>query len=367
MSALKFADSYNMVTFLPKPTESEGFEQIVDFLNANPIKYTLTVNLTIFTSCIEQFWATTKIKTVNGEVQLHALVDMKKVIITESTIRRDLQLEDAEVFLDKQVGDMSTHDEIFVRPSHTKKVFSNIKRVGKGFSRAVTPLFPTMMVQAQEEMGEGLANPDPHHTPIITQKKQKTRKPKRKDTKIPQSSSPTKPIADEAANEENVPTHSNDPLLSGEDRLKLTKLMTLCTNLQNRGRYDDAQMFDTDVFNGEEVFVAKKSEKVVEEVVSTDEVSTAETITTKEINLAQALAQLRTKEEEQARLVREKAEKVKEANISWDNVQAMIEADRLLVERLQVREQEELTDEEKARLFVELLEKRKKHFAALRA
>ncbi|GKF86240.1 hypothetical protein Tco_0254067, partial [Tanacetum coccineum] len=36
------------------------------------------------------------VKTVNEEVQLHALVDRKKVIITESTIRRDLQLEDAE-------------------------------------------------------------------------------------------------------------------------------------------------------------------------------------------------------------------------------------------------------------------------------
>ncbi|GKE28154.1 hypothetical protein Tco_1443538, partial [Tanacetum coccineum] len=40
--------------------------------------------------------ATVKAKTVNGEVQLQALVDGKKVIITESTIRRDLQLEDAE-------------------------------------------------------------------------------------------------------------------------------------------------------------------------------------------------------------------------------------------------------------------------------
>nr|GFA60031.1 hypothetical protein [Tanacetum cinerariifolium] len=35
-------------------------------------------------------------KTVNGEVQLQALVDGKKLIITESTIRRDLQLEDAK-------------------------------------------------------------------------------------------------------------------------------------------------------------------------------------------------------------------------------------------------------------------------------
>ncbi|GJY04547.1 hypothetical protein Tco_0370487 [Tanacetum coccineum] len=58
--------------------------------------YALTVNPTIYTSCIQQFWATVKVKTVNGEVQLQALVDGKKIIITESTIRRDLQLEDVE-------------------------------------------------------------------------------------------------------------------------------------------------------------------------------------------------------------------------------------------------------------------------------
>nr|GEY64405.1 hypothetical protein [Tanacetum cinerariifolium] len=45
-------------------------------------------------SCYRQ--ATVKAKTVNGKGQLQALVDGKKVIITESTIRRYLQLEDAE-------------------------------------------------------------------------------------------------------------------------------------------------------------------------------------------------------------------------------------------------------------------------------
>nr|GEZ96254.1 retrovirus-related Pol polyprotein from transposon TNT 1-94 [Tanacetum cinerariifolium] len=73
-----------------------GFEQIVDFLNANPIKYALTVNPTVYTSCIERFWATVKGKTVNGEVQLQALVDGKKVIIIKSSIKNDLQLEDVK-------------------------------------------------------------------------------------------------------------------------------------------------------------------------------------------------------------------------------------------------------------------------------
>ncbi|GJV83186.1 hypothetical protein Tco_1523084 [Tanacetum coccineum] len=67
-----------------------------------------------------------------------------------------------------------------------------------------------MVVQHQEEIGEGSANStDPYQTPTIIQpstsqpqKKQKPRRPKRKDTKIPQSSGPTDNVADEAVNEE---------------------------------------------------------------------------------------------------------------------------------------------------------------------
>ncbi|GJR42001.1 putative ribonuclease H-like domain-containing protein [Tanacetum coccineum] len=90
MTTLQFVDTHNLVAFLSKPAESEGFEQIVDFLNANPIKYALMINPTIYTLCIEQFWATIKVKTVNDEVQLQALVDEKKIIVTETSVRRDL-------------------------------------------------------------------------------------------------------------------------------------------------------------------------------------------------------------------------------------------------------------------------------------
>ncbi|GJY84792.1 hypothetical protein Tco_0498818 [Tanacetum coccineum] len=96
MAILKFADTHNMVAFLSKPIESDGFEQIVDFLNAHPIRYALTIYPTIYISCIEQFWSTFIAKTINGEEQLHALLDGKKIIITESSIRRDLQLADEE-------------------------------------------------------------------------------------------------------------------------------------------------------------------------------------------------------------------------------------------------------------------------------
>ncbi|GKB53053.1 hypothetical protein Tco_0903806, partial [Tanacetum coccineum] len=184
-------------------------------------------------------------------------VDEKKIIITESIVRRDLQLEDAEgvdylsnatifeqltlmgyekisqkltfykaffspqwkflmylrfvqVFVNQQLEGMPTQKRIYIAPSYTNKIFGNMRRVGKGFSRRETPLFQTMMVQDQEEMGEGLEMPtDPHHTPTTIQpstsqpqKKQRSRRSKRKDTKVPQPSGPTTNVADEAVNEE---------------------------------------------------------------------------------------------------------------------------------------------------------------------
>ncbi|GJZ73851.1 hypothetical protein Tco_0637997 [Tanacetum coccineum] len=49
-----------------------------------------------------------------------------------------------------------------------------------------------------------------------------------------QPSGSTEPITDEAANEAHVPTHSNDLLFSGKDRLHLKELLELCTKLSER-------------------------------------------------------------------------------------------------------------------------------------
>nr|GEY00580.1 hypothetical protein [Tanacetum cinerariifolium] len=138
-----------------------------------------------------------------------------------------------QVFVNHQLGDMSYCKKIFSTPSLTKKVFANMKREGKGFSGIITPLFETMMVQAPEEEGEGSEVPtNTHHTPIVTQpsssqpqKKEKSRRIQRKETEVPHT---------EPQTEEIVPTTSNDPLPSGEDRMELTELMTLCTNLQKQ-------------------------------------------------------------------------------------------------------------------------------------
>nr|GEV92863.1 ribonuclease H-like domain-containing protein [Tanacetum cinerariifolium] len=277
----------------------------------------------VYTSCIEQFWTTVKAKNINGEAQIHVKVDGKKVIISEASIRRDLRFGDeggvncfsnevifkqltligstmasaiiclainqkfnfskyilesmvkhldsrnkllmylrfVQIFLNNQLKGVDNHTRTYVMPSHTKNVLGNMRRVGKDFSGKITSLFPTMMVQAQEEIGEGSAGPtDSHHTPIIIQpltsqplRKYKSRKPKTKDTELPQTSVPTEHVANVAVNEEiddnferatTIATSLNakqdrgnirvNTPQSGDDSLKLTELMQLCTNLQQR-------------------------------------------------------------------------------------------------------------------------------------
>ncbi|GJW94413.1 hypothetical protein Tco_0174085 [Tanacetum coccineum] len=62
-----------------------------------------------------------------------------------------------------------------------------------------------MVVQNQSQLGKGLSIPtNPHHTPTFIQpcnqpqKTQQPKKPKRKDTQVPQSSDPIENVADEA-------------------------------------------------------------------------------------------------------------------------------------------------------------------------
>ncbi|GJX52397.1 hypothetical protein Tco_0280766 [Tanacetum coccineum] len=234
MTTLPFAKTHNLVAFLDKPAESEGFEQIVDFLNASSIRYALTVNPTIYTSCTQQFWATVKVKTVNGEVQLQALVDGKKIIITKSIIRRDLQLEDAEGIdwlpnagIFEQLT-LMWYEKLSQKLTFYKAFFSP---QWKFLIHTILQCLSAKTTGSQQEQSDGSANPtNPEHIPTIAQPS--SSQPQRN---INQGSCvPSNNIAEEAINEENVPTHSNDPLLSGEDRLKLKELIALCTSLQNR-------------------------------------------------------------------------------------------------------------------------------------
>ncbi|GKA52105.1 hypothetical protein Tco_0745301, partial [Tanacetum coccineum] len=173
-------------------------------------------------------------------------------------------------------------------------------------------------------------------------------------------------------------------------------------------------MFDTSVFNDEEVFVghdmAEKEVSTADPVTTTNvEVSTASLtaasltaasltaaiITTVELTLAQTLAELKSArpktkgvvmqvpsetttitttipskdkgKDEEERIAREKEEYNDTLIAQWIDIQDKVETVYELAQLLQAEEQEELTIEEKYKLFQQLLEKRRKHFTAKKA
>nr|GEW08925.1 hypothetical protein [Tanacetum cinerariifolium] len=85
-----------MVAYLEKSDGSEGFHQIVNFINASHIRYALTENLTIYVSLINQFWETATARTLdNEEIQITATIDWKVKIVTKASARRHLKLADS--------------------------------------------------------------------------------------------------------------------------------------------------------------------------------------------------------------------------------------------------------------------------------
>nr|GFC19231.1 hypothetical protein [Tanacetum cinerariifolium] len=156
-----------------------------------------------------------------------------------------------QVFVNHKLSDMSHHKGIFVNPSLTKKVFANIKRVGTGFSRVITPLFETRMVQAPEEMGD--IPTDTYDKPILTQpsssqpqRKHKSRRKQRKETEAPHT---------EPQTEEHIPTPSYDPLPSGEDRMQLSELVEIRIKLSDMGKMNDEDLFRVNDLDGDEMIV----------------------------------------------------------------------------------------------------------------
>nr|GEY72225.1 putative ribonuclease H-like domain-containing protein [Tanacetum cinerariifolium] len=70
------------------------FHLIVDFVGASHIRYALTFNPTVYVSHIRQFWSTARIETTEGGTKILATVDGKLRTVSESSIRRNLKLND---------------------------------------------------------------------------------------------------------------------------------------------------------------------------------------------------------------------------------------------------------------------------------
>nr|GEU69704.1 retrovirus-related Pol polyprotein from transposon TNT 1-94 [Tanacetum cinerariifolium] len=58
-----------------------------------------------------------------------------------------MYLRSLQVIINGQIDDLSSHNTKYSSPALTQKVFANMRRIGKGFSRVETPLFDTMLIQ----------------------------------------------------------------------------------------------------------------------------------------------------------------------------------------------------------------------------
>ncbi|GJX92080.1 hypothetical protein Tco_0345406 [Tanacetum coccineum] len=126
----EFCDKHNMVAYLEKSEGSEEFHEIIDFLSASHIHYSLTTSPTIYTSLIEQFWQTAALCTINdGVLGITATIDRKvKIIVSKCSIRRHLKLEDsegipslttAEIFKQLSlIGYLTTSDSLTFQKGH---------------------------------------------------------------------------------------------------------------------------------------------------------------------------------------------------------------------------------------------------------
>ncbi|GJS33557.1 retrovirus-related pol polyprotein from transposon TNT 1-94 [Tanacetum coccineum] len=183
-------DKHNMVAYLKKPTGSEGFQEIVDFLNGSHIRYALTKNPTIYVSLIEKFWQIATVRTVDNEEQeINAIVDGKEFTITKASVSRHLYLADADGI------SVLPNIEIFDQLTLIGYVLTDDKLTfQKG--NPYEPQPPPSTAQPTNE--ESILN-------IESSSPQKTQSPRQalnKDTELPHNSVPIPNVPDEAVYQE---------------------------------------------------------------------------------------------------------------------------------------------------------------------
>ncbi|GJZ20154.1 hypothetical protein Tco_0556744 [Tanacetum coccineum] len=360
MAYLEFCETHNMVAYLKKIEGSEGFHQIVDFINSSHIRYALIENPSIYVSLIQQFWNTTTVRTLdNGEMEITATIDGKVKNVSKASIRRHLKLEDSdgisnlpttEIFEQLALmGSKKTSWEQFSSYIATAIICLATNRTFNFFKMIFDGMGPVVQ-------GEESTHPvESHHTPTSASLTSQPliSSPSRRTTRqkfvVPQPRSPTQAnVADEVASTGVDVKHGGaattvtsldagqgsgniDKTPSMPHDSPLLRVYTLGSDEEVQGRHEHDFEFTT----AEEVYTAKKGVSTVEPVSTTGaSVSTASASSAKDKEALRLQAEI--DEEERQRIVR----------------------------RLQSEEREMYSEAKKARLLAELINERKRYFAA---
>nr|GEU32942.1 hypothetical protein [Tanacetum cinerariifolium] len=165
MARLQFYDYHNMVAILEKSEHNVDFHPIVDFVEASPLRYALTIKPTVNVSHIRQFWSTARIETTEEGTKILASIDGILRTVTESSLRKNLKLKDEEgisslpdVELFENLTLMGYNISTNQKFTFQKGQFSH----HPSFSGRIVLLFDTMLVPQGESSG---TLTEPHHTP----------------------------------------------------------------------------------------------------------------------------------------------------------------------------------------------------------
>nr|GEW12892.1 hypothetical protein [Tanacetum cinerariifolium] len=144
-----------MVAILEKGEHNTDFHPMVDFLEASPLRYALTVKPTVYVSYLRQFWSTARIETTEGGTKILATVDGIVRTVSESSLRRNHKLRDEEGISSLPDGEGSgtptephqTPSTEAQNPSHTTHPSSSLPPITTTSIPTVTPTETTPIRQ----------------------------------------------------------------------------------------------------------------------------------------------------------------------------------------------------------------------------
>ncbi|GJV23182.1 hypothetical protein Tco_1375877 [Tanacetum coccineum] len=405
-----------MDAYLKKPEGSEGFHQIVNFLNASHIRYALTKNPTIYVSYIKQFWQTATARTLdNGEIELTVIIDGTVKTVTEASVRRHLQLADVD-----GISSLPT-TEIFKQLSLMGRTTRQESVVAQPRSPTQTPV-PDETVNKERgdsvERGIGSSGSLRRQDTILGDRPAQTRfkRLSKQSNDLPLSRVNTLGSEEDSMTQQELMvfyTTLSKKVESLETDLKQTKqiygaaytrLIKKVKKLEKTVKYSHAKRRARIVVSDDEDDLedpSKQGRKIAEtfqdpgiSLVQHDakiqgryehnmefdfdfdaakEVSTAgAAVTTTSVDVSTASPTRNTRVSTADDITIAETLVVPKAASSfnveeWEDIQARVQADKELAQRLQAEEREKYTEAEQARMLAELINQRKRYFAAQRA
>nr|GEU51861.1 retrovirus-related Pol polyprotein from transposon TNT 1-94 [Tanacetum cinerariifolium] len=308
-------------------------------------KSTTGVNPTIYDSCIEQFWSTAMDKTINREVQIHARVYGKEIIITESFVRRDIRLADEDCLPNSTIFE---NLELIgcqeaMRDTIAQTRFENVSKLSND-----SLLVRGNTLQSDEDilkLNELMELCADLQSKILDLEKTKT-------TQALEITSLKRRVK-KLEKKKRSRTHKLKRLYKGRKMhdIDSDKDITLVND------QDDAEMFDVNDLHGEKVFVEKEvDDKEFDSIAIT--VSAAAIITTNEITLAQALVETnKSKPKAKGIVLQEPSESTTTTTKTTSSKQSQDKGKPIMIEdhvKLKKKDQIKLDEEADLKLQAEL-------------